>query len=275
MIKTFASKTEEKSKYNDTLHELYKVQSIIKTHIEETPNTSDDYNILWSSNIQISEEIITLKNKIKEIDDYDEINEIDIENNRIKNIYDTLNIFINANKNKIDTSIGIINDILQGYAVNKSGIINYDFKGASLNDIDTKINNIITNTNENELMKTIINDKYNITYISQIYLNIRDIDLKYKILKYLLFTRLDNMIEFNDIMTKELVESIFSYELISLYIEKCSNNNVDFILNILEQYSKKFTINEYNNMLLIKNINNDVTQKINIKVNKLICLFDL
>ena len=33
-------------------------------------------------------------------------------------------------------------------------------------------------------MKTIINDKYNITYISQIYLNIRDIDLKYKILKY-------------------------------------------------------------------------------------------
>ena len=83
------------------------------------------------------------------------------------------------------------------------------------------------------------------------------------------------MIEFNDIMTKELVESIFSYELISLYIEKCSNNNVDFILNILEQYSKKFTINEYNNMLLIKNINNDVTQKINIKVNKLICLFDL
>ena len=207
------------------------------------------------------------------IDDYDEINEIDIENNRIKNIYDTLNIFINANKNKIDTSIGIINNIINYYKVENNK--DNKFKEITLIDIDTKINNIITNTNENELMKTIINDKYNITYISQIYLNIRDIDLKYKILKYLLFTRLDNMIDFNDIMTKELVESIFSYELISLYIEKCSNNNVDFILNILEQNYKKFTINEYNNMLLIKNINNDVTQKINTKVNKMICLFDL
>ena len=58
-------------------------------------------------------------------------------------------------------------------------------------------------------------------------------------------------------------------------MREMNNNNVDFILNILEQYSKKFTINEYNNMLLIKNINNDVTQKINIKVNKMICLFDL
>ena len=207
------------------------------------------------------------------IDDYDEINENDIENNHVKNIYDVLNNFIDVNKNKIDANISTINNIINYYKVENNK--DNKFKEITLIDIDTKINNIITNTNEIELMKTIINNKYNITYISQIYLKIRDTDLKYKILKYLLFTRLDNMIEFNDIMTKELVESIFSYELISLYIEKCNNNNVDFILNILEQNYKKFTINEYNNMLLIKNINNDVTQKINIKVNKMICLFDL
>ena len=90
MIKTFVSKTEEKNNYNNMLNNLYEVQTIIKKTIEITPNISEEYNILWTSNIEISENIISLKNKIKEINDYDEIEYYKKTSDILFNYYDMI-----------------------------------------------------------------------------------------------------------------------------------------------------------------------------------------
>jgi len=90
MIKTFVSKSEEKNNYNNILSNLYEVQTIIKKKIEITPNISEEYNILWTSNIQISENIINFKNKIKEIEDYDEIEYYKKTSDILFNYYDMI-----------------------------------------------------------------------------------------------------------------------------------------------------------------------------------------
>ena len=79
MIKTFSGKMEEKEQLIKTLDSLLKIQGIITDRIEclyynsEHIGINEHYDILWSSNIKLSEEIICINNKIKNIDEYDEI----------------------------------------------------------------------------------------------------------------------------------------------------------------------------------------------------------
>ncbi len=92
MIKTFVSNIEEKDNYNSTLNKLYNIQDIIKNRIQEMSesNILDEYNILWTSNIKISEDIILIKNKIKSIQDYDEIEYYEKTSDILFNYYDMI-----------------------------------------------------------------------------------------------------------------------------------------------------------------------------------------
>jgi hypothetical protein len=76
MIKTFSIKYEEKQNYNSILENLVHLQETIKSRINELSISQDideEYNTLWSSNIKLSEEIISIKKLIKENNEYDEI----------------------------------------------------------------------------------------------------------------------------------------------------------------------------------------------------------
>jgi hypothetical protein len=73
MITNFVSKNREKDYYNLQLIELLQIQNIIKSNIEIVQNNSEILNDLWTSNIKLLEEIVNIKNKIKIIEDYDEI----------------------------------------------------------------------------------------------------------------------------------------------------------------------------------------------------------
>ena len=74
MINNFMSKNKEKEHYYTRLDDLLKLQYIIKSNIEITEGMNVIlYNNLWTSNIKLLEEIISIKNKIKTLEDYDEI----------------------------------------------------------------------------------------------------------------------------------------------------------------------------------------------------------
>ena len=75
MINTFVLKAEERHEFMVTLNKLLESQTIIKEKIQQLANNEDVfcYNILWSSNIQLTEGILTLKDKISKINEYDEI----------------------------------------------------------------------------------------------------------------------------------------------------------------------------------------------------------
>jgi hypothetical protein len=93
MIKTFITKHEEKSNYNLLINNLLETQKIIRNKIDNINNnneSSEKYNILWTSNIQIQEELLNLKNKIKEIDDYDEIEYYKKTSDILFNYYDMI-----------------------------------------------------------------------------------------------------------------------------------------------------------------------------------------
>lgn len=94
MIKTFSNKLDEKHVLENTLGCVVDIQKIIKDNIDilygnDSVNT-DQYNNLWSSNIKLSEEIITLNNKIKQINEYDEIEYYKKTSNILFNYYDML-----------------------------------------------------------------------------------------------------------------------------------------------------------------------------------------
>jgi hypothetical protein len=208
------------------------------------------------------------------IDDYNALQLEDVNSNseitQINNIYNDINDYIN-NNGYIINNINIINEILKDYKIEKT------ITQQKLLTINDKLNSLISNTNYKDMLKYFIRSKdiYNITYIEQLYYIITDIDIKFKLLKHLIYSKLDNMIEINESMIKNIIESIFSYELITLYITNCNNINVDFILNVIETYPNKFTTNEFNNMLLINNIDNIVNLKIKIKINKILNLIEL
>lgn len=93
MIKTFITKHEEKSNYNLLINNLLETQKNIRNKIDNINNnneSSEKYNILWTSNIQIQEELLNLKNKIKEIDDYDEIEYYKKTSDILFNYYDMI-----------------------------------------------------------------------------------------------------------------------------------------------------------------------------------------
>jgi len=92
MIKTFVTKTEEKQSFIDSLNALLHSQSIIKNRIEElsSDNQTELYYMLWTSNIKLTEEILSIKNKIKTVNEYDEIDYYNKTSNILFNYYDML-----------------------------------------------------------------------------------------------------------------------------------------------------------------------------------------
>jgi hypothetical protein len=93
MIKTFSGKMQEKETLSESLKDLIHVQCIIKDRIELLYNATDineHYDVLWSSNIQISEEIININNKIRLIEEYDEIEYYKKTSNILFSYYDML-----------------------------------------------------------------------------------------------------------------------------------------------------------------------------------------
>ena len=93
MIKTFTTKLEEKQELLKCLENLVNVQDNIKDTINviyQQHDVSEQYEKLWSSNIEISEEIIAINCKIKEIDEYDEIEYYKKTSNILFNYYDML-----------------------------------------------------------------------------------------------------------------------------------------------------------------------------------------
>jgi hypothetical protein len=93
MIRTFSGKMQEKETLSESLKDLIHIQCTIKDKIEWLYNTADiseHYDVLWSSNIKISEEIRNINTKIKSIDEYDEIEYYKKTSNILFSYYDML-----------------------------------------------------------------------------------------------------------------------------------------------------------------------------------------
>lgn len=92
MIKTFSLKHKEKEGFQNLLNVLIETQQIIKTLIKNKSDTDNPiyYNDLWTSNIKLSEEIIGVKNKIKDIESFDEIEYYKKTSSILFNYYDML-----------------------------------------------------------------------------------------------------------------------------------------------------------------------------------------
>ena len=108
MIKTFMTKLEEKQQLLESLKNIIKIQDILKNriyHLSLTPDTDMNvhYEKLWSSNIELSEEIIYIKDKMKSIDEYDEIEYYKKTSNILFNYYDMLEKQSNVHSNQPNT----------------------------------------------------------------------------------------------------------------------------------------------------------------------------
>ena len=93
MIKIFILKNQEKDTYLQLLNDLANAQETIKLKIQEVAQFDKNenlYNELWTSNIQLAENIICIEQKIKEIDSYDEIEYYKKTSNILFNYYDML-----------------------------------------------------------------------------------------------------------------------------------------------------------------------------------------
>jgi len=97
MIKSFAVKSDEKKEYAKNINKLLENQKIIKDKIghlsnisDRTNNQNEEYNKLWTNSIKISEDLIKIRNKIKEIDNFDEIEYYKKTSDILFNYYDML-----------------------------------------------------------------------------------------------------------------------------------------------------------------------------------------
>ena len=77
IINNYTSKQEEQKLNQININELCEIQKIINNEIQiyNTNNIKNEefYNILWNSNISITEDLIKLKNNINDINEFDEI----------------------------------------------------------------------------------------------------------------------------------------------------------------------------------------------------------
>jgi hypothetical protein len=87
MIKTFSLKHQEKQECLELLDKLTESQKNIKTLIQNDNSLCND---LWTSNIKITEDILHIKNKLKEIDEFDEIEYYKKTSGILFNYYDML-----------------------------------------------------------------------------------------------------------------------------------------------------------------------------------------
>lgn len=94
MIKKFTNKLELKNNYLTNIYDLKDIQSNIKYEIINlslSTNKNDIlYNNLWNSNVELQEEIINLKNKIKDIDNFSEIDYYENTSDILFNYYDMI-----------------------------------------------------------------------------------------------------------------------------------------------------------------------------------------
>jgi hypothetical protein len=126
MIKTFSIKSKEKHNNIVLLNDLLAMQDIIKYKIKTASENNIDpnmYNDLWTSNIKLSEQIIDIRNKLKSIDEYDEIEYYKKTSNILFDYYDMLEKQSNIKKVNRNQSKTIL-DALNNIQPNKTHIIN-------------------------------------------------------------------------------------------------------------------------------------------------------
>ena len=92
MIKNFENTCKEKEKYEEVLKNYNNINQNILAQIDYLRSIQDKEKItmLWSSNIQIKENIIELQNKIKELNEFDEIEYYKNTSDILFQYYDTL-----------------------------------------------------------------------------------------------------------------------------------------------------------------------------------------
>jgi len=73
IIKKFELTNKDKEGYKILLHDLEAQSNLIMENIEISKTDKENVNSLWTSNITIREKIIELKNNIKELDSYNEV----------------------------------------------------------------------------------------------------------------------------------------------------------------------------------------------------------
>jgi hypothetical protein len=94
IINNYTSKQEEQKLNQININELCEIQKIINNEIQiyNTNNIKNEefYNILWNSNISITEDLIKLKNNINDINEFDEIEYYEKTSHILFNYYDML-----------------------------------------------------------------------------------------------------------------------------------------------------------------------------------------
>jgi len=135
MIKAFAVKSKETTVYSHSLEKLIKSRELIKERIvaiSQDIGLTDEYNILWSSNIRLSEEIMNMKNKIKNNDnEYNELEYYKSTSDILFNYYDLL-----------EKQSKIVNSNIPSKTANKTIL-------DALNNIDGKNTNSVQNNQDN------------------------------------------------------------------------------------------------------------------------------
>lgn len=141
MINNFSKKLETKKLYTENINNLKNIHNNLKSEINLLSLSYDKdinlYNSLWNSNIRVVEDIIELNNKIKELDNFNEIEYYEKTSDILFNYYDMIE------------------------KQSKNLNINVEFGSKTIldalnNDIDKKT----TNTNNNIPEKSALVDEY-------------------------------------------------------------------------------------------------------------------
>jgi hypothetical protein len=135
IINNYTSKQEEQKLNQININELCEIQKIINNEIQiyNTNNIKNEefYNILWNSNISITEDLIKLKNNINDINEFDEIEYYEKTSHILFNYYDMLEK--QSQNNNINNNIKFRNKtILDSFNINN----NNDNKNQSNDNIN-------------------------------------------------------------------------------------------------------------------------------------------
>lgn len=99
MIKDFENSDKEKEKYNVMLDKYEKKSKNIMSEIENTDNDKEASNILWASNIELREKILDIKEKIFNLNTFDEIEYYKNTSDILFQYYETVDKQSNINTN--------------------------------------------------------------------------------------------------------------------------------------------------------------------------------
>jgi len=173
IINNYTSKQEEQKVNTANIDQLCEIQKIINNEIQiyNNNNIKNDelYNILWNSNISITEDLIRLKNNMNDINEFDEIEYYEKTSHILFNYY----------------------DMLEKQSLNNNNIKNIKFRNKTILDsfnITNKDNNIVDDEDEesdNNIEKSSLVDDYlaitNKQYIKKINQDSNEICKKCKI----------------------------------------------------------------------------------------------